>query len=122
MSELQTQEVVVLATSHQFQGKNFQMSIDDPCYRKIVTHLIDVYSIDFVFEESAGRAPTYAEEIAKEQPKPIGYMDADPSNSQREQHGLSEKTGDGYPVDLWDSPPCLTRKEYVEKHAAREEF
>jgi hypothetical protein len=122
MSELKSKRVIVLATSHQFQGSKFLMSIDDPCYRKIVEQLILGHEVDFVFEEAAGRAPTYAEETAKKQLKPIGYMDIDPSRSEREKYGLSEETGGSYPVDLWESPPCVAQEEDVEKHGAREEF
>jgi len=118
----QTKRLIVLGTSHQLQGKNFLNSTDDQCYRDMVEQLILAHKIDFVFEEAAGHAPTDAELIAKTRLEPIGYMDVDPPRNERDKHELSENTGEGYVVDLWQSPPCVARTEYVDKHAAREEF
>ena len=112
----------MLGTSHQLQGKKFPRSIDDQCYRDMVKQLILVHKLDFVFEEAAGLAPTDAELLAKALPEPIGYMDVDPPRDERDQHDLSGETGDNYVVDLWQLPPCVARTEYVDKHAAREEF
>lgn len=121
-STIKMRKLVVLGTSHQLQGKNFLKSIDDQCYRDMVEQLIDVHQIDFVFEEAAGHAPTDAELIVSAQSPAIDYMDVDPPEHERDQHQLSGKTGDGYMVDLWQTPPCVAETQYVDKHAAREEF
>jgi hypothetical protein len=47
VSESQVRKIVVLATSQQFQGKNFLLPVDDPCYRDIVEHLIQGYAVDY---------------------------------------------------------------------------
>jgi hypothetical protein len=122
MNEPQKAKLIVLATSHQFQGEKFTMSIDDPCYRQIVKYLIDFKALQFVFEEAAGHSPTYAEKIAKDRAKEIGYLDVDPSRSEREEYGLPEETGEGLMVDIWAQPPCIAHSEFVERHAAREKF
>lgn len=115
-------KIVVLGTSHQLQGKNFPKAIDDQCYRDIVEQLISTFRIDFVFEEAAGRVPTDAELMVKSWPSPIGYMDIDPPEHEREKHGLSAETGSSFVVDLWQLPPCVAQTEFVDEHAAREEF
>lgn len=115
-------KLVVLGTAHQLQGKSFPGGVDDQCYRDLVKHLILEHKIDFVFEEAAGFTPTDAELLAKNRPKPIGYIDVDPPKDERDRHGLSGETGESYIVDLWQSPPCVARTEYIDKHAAREEF
>ena len=115
-------KIVVLGTSHQLQGEHFPKAIDDQCYRDMVEQLISSFRIDFVFEEASGRVPTDAELMVKSWPSPIGYMDIDPPKHEREQHGLSGETGSSFVVDLWQLPPCVARTEFVDEHAAREEF
>jgi hypothetical protein len=119
---IQTKTLIVLGTDHRLQGKNFLQSIDDPCYRKVVEDLI--HGLDFVFEEASGHAPTHAELLAGTcgGVTPIRYLDVDPSKEDRDEHGLSAETGQPLMVDLFQSPPCFARTEFVDKHAAREEF
>jgi hypothetical protein len=122
-AENSARKLVVLGTSHQFQGEKFLLPIDDKCYRAMVEQLIKVHNVDFVFEEASGLAPSYAELIAKHRPKPIGYLDVDPSRAERVQHGLAEETGASYLVgSLWRTPPCVGRTEYVDEHSAREQL
>lgn len=128
MSELEkpmtihTRKLIVLGTDHRLQGKNFQKSIDDPCYREIVEQLIPVHNLDFIFEEAAGFGPTHAEGLALSHLGPNRYLDVDPPRDERAKHGLSADTGEDFFVDLWQLPPCVARTEYVDKHAAREKF
>lgn len=111
-------KIVVLATSHRFQGKQVYKPVDDPCYRNLLSHLVAELAIDFVFEEASGFAPSYAQEIAVS--KPIRYLDIDPAARVRPQHGLAKHTGQMYEVDMWSSPPCTAHEFFVADHAARE--
>jgi hypothetical protein len=115
-------KLIVLGTDHRVQGEKFQGSVDDPCYRDMIEQLIPAYKVDFLFEEASGHAPTHAELIAHSLLGPGQYLDVDPPRAERGKHGLSEDTGEGLVVDLWQSPPCAAWTEYVNKQAAREEY
>lgn len=119
-------KVLVFATSHRFQGTRFDRPVDEPCYRELIENLIRAYRINCVFEEAAGRTPTYAEEIAKgiadECKRPIDYVDVDPSASDREALGLSKQTGTVFFVDPFAKPPCTANEDFVADHSAREQF
>jgi hypothetical protein len=115
-------KVIVFGVPHEVQGTKFQQSIDDKCYRDTVEHLTSVYRFDFIFEEAAGYSPSHAEIFAAAQPKPICYLNVDPSREEREKYELAAETGASMVVDLWQVPPCILHTQFVAAHEAREEF
>jgi hypothetical protein len=115
-------QVFVFGTAHEVQGKEFQMSVDDECYRDTLEYLITAHRLDSVFEEAAGHSPSDAQIIADSRSPRLIYADVDLPRSERGQHGLAADTSYSEPIDLWSRPPCTPRFEYVAEHAAREQF
>lgn len=94
--------MLVLAVPHQLQGPNFQGYLEDPSYACLVESSLHT-GVNFVFEEVAGRGPSIAEGLAKSLLGAGRYVDIDPSRNERQKYGISEGTGEGYPIDPFNS-------------------
>lgn len=113
-----TISAAVLSVPHQFQGPEFQLFIDDPAYRQLLTDMIQK-GTDFVFEEAAGFRPSFAEKLAESLIGAGHYLDIDLPRAERTKYGLAEATGGSdYIEPFADS----YRWELVDEHRKREEL
>jgi hypothetical protein len=111
--------VVILGTLHQLQGPSFSGSVEDPSYSKLLKRLISDRSIDFVFEEAAGRRPTTAELIAQTEVSGH-YLDVDPTPEERKFLGIEAASIPQEPIDIWDHPHDQHTEQIIEEHCKRE--
>lgn len=101
-----SQSMLVLAVPHPLQGSKFQGYVQDNHYSNLVKRLVT--QVDFIFEESAGRGPSIAEELVNKIHGPGHYMDFDPSPAERPNFGIKENLTDFSPIYPYDSEKCDT--------------
>jgi hypothetical protein len=109
--------VVVFGTLHELQGPGFVNAVDDASYRLRIKQLVN--ASDFVFEESNGKGPSYAELAAKSfaRGSKIGYLDID-APTQRKKDGTEETAILNDPVD--PQPNYISGEEKIVLHLKRE--
>lgn len=73
-----SKSVVLLSVPHMLQGPNFRGYVNAPPYSDLVTSFIKVEKLDFVFEETGGRGPSIAENLAKTMIAEDRYLNLDP--------------------------------------------
>lgn len=115
----------VLGTSHALQGAQKRTAnIDDLTYAVVIKKLILEYSVDFIFEEASEQGPTTAEGLARAHQ--IEYLDMDPNEDHREQHGLPMYTARNFEICQASEPYAPRPEDLVEEYVAsqlkREEF
>ena len=115
--------IFLLGTAHALQGaEKKSRNINDPAYTLVIRRLIEDHSLDFIFEEASEQGPTTAQNLADIHH--IAYLDVDPNEDHREQHGLAkytERDFDICPPGNIDMPKVgeLTEK-YVSAQIGRE--
>jgi hypothetical protein len=117
--------IVILGTVHELTGaQGLARSIDDPTYRQIVQSLFrndpGDGPIDFVFEEIAGKGPTFASVCTAAIVGPNRYLDVDPPAQLREVHGIPRECARSIvwdpmsaaevPDDIWELNVAGQRK------------
>ena len=112
---------VLLGVPHELQGPRFPRYVRDSSYSILVTALIRSNEVDFVFEESAGRGPSIAEEIAKSVLGAGHYLDIDPPQHERPKHGIAPICVSGFPVDPCNSADVCS-VSIVEEQRKREKL
>jgi len=89
--------MVVLGTNHFLQGaEKKKEKIEDLTYHLVIEKLIVDYSVNFIFEEASEQGPTTAEKLARGHH--LGYLDVDPCEDKREQHGLAKYTARDFEI------------------------
>jgi hypothetical protein len=109
-----SKSVDVLAVPHQLQGPGFRGYVDDPCYSTLLKE--QLFGVDFVFEEAAGRGPSIAEELVREGYAKGHYLDIDPPANQRGEYGIASTTIDPGHSTSWYS--C----QMIDEHRKREQL
>src|ERR1700758_1238681 len=95
-----SKSIIVHGIAHQIQGSRFVGYVEDSSYAPWIRSLIRSNEIDFVYEEASGRGPSVAENLVRSLEN-IGYLDVDPSATERLKFGIAERVSEGGPID-----PC----------------
>jgi hypothetical protein len=113
-----SRSILVIGTNHRLQGSPiYPRSVKDPGYPALLRDVIEVESIDFIFEEASECGPTTAERLVESMKdvRQIRYLDIDPHPDLAYQHGIVNQNGEAFPRDI-------SAEQKVEEDFLREEL